>query len=65
MDELSSDEWRELKTRADQFSLQWDILGTLPLELAAQISEHLDIADMMRLRRVKSHDRSTVQTHYN
>lgn len=52
MDELASDEWRELKARADQFSLQYDILGKLPLELAAQISEHLDISDMICLRRV-------------
>lgn len=52
MNELSSNEWRELKTRADQHSLQCDILGDLPLELAAHISEHMVIADMIRLRRV-------------
>lgn len=65
MNELASDEWRELKARADAFSLQYDILGNLPLELAAQISEHLDVADMIRLRRVVGPDRSTLHTDPN
>lgn len=56
MNELSSDEWRELKSRADQFSLQYDILGTLPLELVAHIAEHLEVVDIFRLRRAVALD---------
>lgn len=50
LDELRNDELREVKTRVDQKDFHWDILGALPLEVAAQVASHLDITDVVSLQ---------------
>lgn len=51
-DELSPHEWRQLKALASAKSLQRDIVGALPLELAFHVFSYLDIATPFRLQAV-------------
>lgn len=52
MNELRLNEWREVKARTSSMSFQCDILGNLPIEIAALVAGHMDMADMIRLQRV-------------
>ncbi|OKO99122.1 hypothetical protein PENSUB_8508 [Penicillium subrubescens] len=52
LDQLPRDGWREIKAQADVHTFQYDILGKLPLELAALVAECLPLVDIIRLRRV-------------
>lgn len=50
LEELRNDELREVKARVDQKDFHWDILGALPLEVAAQVASHLDITEVVSLQ---------------
>lgn len=52
LNELRVDERRELKIHIDKTSFHRDILGSLPLELAVQITSNLEIADLFSLQSV-------------
>lgn len=52
LNELRVDERRELKNHIDKTSFHRDILGSLPLELAVQITSYLEIADLFNLQSV-------------
>jgi hypothetical protein len=56
LDQLPRDGWREIKAQADVHTFQYDILGKLPLELAALVAECLPLVDIIRLRRVRWND---------
>lgn len=62
MNELRRNEWRELKARASSMSFQRDILGNLPIEIAALVVGYMDMADMIRLQRVGRPDWFSVLT---
>ena len=51
--ELSPHEWRQLKALASAKSLQLDIVGALPVELAFHVFSYLDIATPFRLQSVR------------
>lgn len=53
LEQLNSDEWRRIKFYADMYTLQCDILGNLPLEMACLVAEYLPLVDIVRLRRVR------------
>lgn len=53
LDQLPSDGWREIKAQADVHTFLYDILGQLPLEIAALVAEYLPLIDIIRLRRVR------------
>lgn len=53
LEQLNSDEWRDVKFYADMHTLQCDILGHLPLEMACLVAEYLPLVDIIRLRRVR------------
>lgn len=53
LEQLKSDEWRDVKFYADMHTLQCDILGNLPLEMACLVAEYLPLVDIIRLRRVR------------
>jgi hypothetical protein len=44
-------EWRDVRDRMNQVSFQKDILGSLPMEIAVQIAQYLDLSDSYILRR--------------
>lgn len=50
LDELRNDEVREVKARVDQKDFHVDILGGLPLEVAAQVASHLDVTEVVYLQ---------------
>ncbi|KAL1963281.1 hypothetical protein VTN77DRAFT_8504 [Rasamsonia byssochlamydoides] len=52
LDQLHLDEWRDVSIRAKKISFQRDILGSLPLEIVAQIVKYLDLWDILRFQRV-------------
>ncbi|KAJ5824293.1 hypothetical protein N7447_006633 [Penicillium robsamsonii] len=52
VDSLSSHEIREVKSRLESMTFQCDLLDKLPLELVAMLTEYLDLADLILLRRV-------------
>ncbi|KAF3387139.1 hypothetical protein F1880_000036 [Penicillium rolfsii] len=52
LDQLPRDGWRLIKAQADSHTFQYDILGKLPLELAALVAEYLPLNDIICLRRV-------------
>lgn len=52
LDELTPAEWRAAKAKAAQRTFTFDVIGSLPVELAAQVFSHLDIATPFRLQRV-------------
>jgi hypothetical protein len=52
IDQLNPYEWRDVKERINARSFQKDILGALPLEIAVQITQSLNLAEMHLLRRV-------------
>lgn len=62
MNELRLNEWREVINRASLMSFQCDILGNLPIEIAALVAGHMDMADMIRLQRVSRLDWLSVLT---
>ncbi|KAJ5329132.1 hypothetical protein N7452_009522 [Penicillium brevicompactum] len=49
---LNSYEIRDVKSHAEKWTFQHDILGCLPLELAGRVAQHLDPTDLFILRRV-------------
>ncbi|BDD54967.1 hypothetical protein MAP00_000530 [Monascus purpureus] len=51
LEQLRPDEWREVQACAD-IHLKCDILGSLPLEIVAQIVQSLSISEVIVLRRV-------------
>ncbi|KAJ5348298.1 uncharacterized protein N7506_001551 [Penicillium brevicompactum] len=51
-DLLNSYEIRDVKSHAEKWTFQHDILGCLPLELAGRVAQHLDPTDLFILRRV-------------
>lgn len=52
LDELRLDERREVKARVDQMHFHRDILGSLPLELAALVTSYLNVSDIVHLQLV-------------
>lgn len=52
LDELRLDERREVKARVDQMHFRRDILGSLPLEIAALVSSYLTVSDVVHLQLV-------------
>ncbi|KAL4787540.1 hypothetical protein BJX76DRAFT_354028 [Aspergillus varians] len=52
IDQLGPHEWRDVKKRINGRSFQKDILGALPLEIAVQIIQYLNLDDAHLLRRV-------------
>ena len=52
LDELHTEELRELKDRIDKKDFHCDILGSLPLEIAAQITTYLEVSHLIYLQRV-------------
>lgn len=54
LDQLLPDEWHEVRMRVNARSCKYDILGSLPLELVARISEFLDLGEIISLQRVCS-----------
>ncbi|KAL4812611.1 hypothetical protein BDW67DRAFT_169828 [Aspergillus spinulosporus] len=52
MDQLDPHEWRDVQKRINQRTFQKDILGSLPLEVAVQIIQYLDVNDVHLLQRV-------------
>ncbi|CAI7636818.1 unnamed protein product [Penicillium bialowiezense] len=50
---LNSWEIRNFKSYAENWMLQYDILGRLPLELVGCVAQHLNPADFFILRRVR------------
>ncbi|EIT77725.1 hypothetical protein AFCA_011998 [Aspergillus flavus] len=52
LEQMHPYEWREVRDRMNQVSFQKDILGTLPTEVAVQISRHLDLSEIHIFRRV-------------
>lgn len=53
LDKLHSDECRELKDRLAAVSFQYDVLGSLPIEIVAQVSNYLGLSDVVILQRVR------------
>lgn len=51
LNQLRPDEWREVQARTT-IQLKCDILGSLPLELVAQIVKFLSISEIISLQRV-------------
>ncbi|OGM40659.1 F-box domain protein [Aspergillus bombycis] len=52
LEQMHPDEWRDVRDRMNQVSFQKDILGSLPTEVAVQISRHLDLSEIHTFRRV-------------
>lgn len=52
--QLSPDEWHRSKAKNGINTFQYDILGSLPLEIAPLFAEHLRVVDIVRLQRVYS-----------
>lgn len=52
LDELHLDELREVKTRIENMHFHRDILGSLPLEVAALVTSHLGVSDLVHLQLV-------------
>jgi hypothetical protein len=50
---LHPDEWRDLRDRLHGRPFNCDVLGSLPVELVAQIAKHLGLSDMVLLQRVR------------
>lgn len=53
MDNLRWHERREVKSWAETWTFQCDILGNLPLEMVALTVQYLDLKDIFVLRRVR------------
>lgn len=62
MDRLRRDEWRDVKGRAERMSFECDLLGQLPLEIVALIAEHMELADLILLRRVSQRWRQVLSS---
>ncbi|KAL5044446.1 hypothetical protein BDW71DRAFT_99566 [Aspergillus fruticulosus] len=54
IDQLNPHEWRDVQKRVNERTFQKDILGSLPLEVAVQIIQYLDVNDVHLLRRVSN-----------
>ena len=52
IDQLDPYEWRDVTRRMNERSFSIDILGALPLEIAVEIVQYLDLAELYVLRRV-------------
>ncbi|KAL4965374.1 F-box domain protein [Aspergillus stella-maris] len=52
IDQLDPYEWRDVTRRMNARSFSKDILGALPLEIAVEIVQYLDLAELYALRRV-------------
>ncbi|KAL6229520.1 hypothetical protein BDW75DRAFT_249627 [Aspergillus navahoensis] len=52
IDQLNPHEWRDVQKRINERTFRKDILGSLPLEVAAQIIQYFDLNDVHVLRRV-------------
>ncbi|KAL3436323.1 hypothetical protein BDV09DRAFT_165391 [Aspergillus tetrazonus] len=52
IDQLNPHEWRDVQKRVNQRTFQKDILGSLPIEIAVQIIQYLDVNDVHLLQRV-------------
>ncbi|KAJ5890700.1 uncharacterized protein N7473_006928 [Penicillium subrubescens] len=52
--QLSPDEWHRIKAKNGSNTFPYDILGSLPLEIASLVAEHLPVVEIVRLRRVYS-----------
>lgn len=52
IDHLNLNEWRDVKERINERSFQKDVLGALPLEIALQVIQRLNLSDIHSLRRV-------------
>ncbi|PYI12087.1 F-box domain protein [Aspergillus sclerotiicarbonarius CBS 121057] len=52
LDQLKPHEWRDVRSRINQRSFQNDILGQSPPEVAVQIAQYLDLAEIHVLQRV-------------
>ncbi|GFG17633.1 hypothetical protein CNMCM6936_008217 [Aspergillus lentulus] len=50
--QLASDEWRDLRDHLNTRTFQCDILGLLPPEIAVQVAQYLDLAEIHVLQRV-------------
>jgi hypothetical protein len=50
--QLASDEWRDLRDRLNTRTFQCDILGLLPPEIAVQVAQYLDLAEIHVFQRV-------------
>lgn len=59
--ELSPYEWRSLCSLTNHRSFQFDIIGNLPVELVANVFEHLDVCEVFRLQRVRNTTRNILQ----
>jgi hypothetical protein len=53
--ELDPHEWREVRNTLNARSFQFDLIGSLPLELVVRVFAHLDIGAPYRLQSVRSH----------
>jgi hypothetical protein len=51
--ELSPFEWRDLASRLNARTFQYDIVGNLPVELVTSIFSHLDTSTPYRLQSVR------------
>ncbi|KAJ5096226.1 hypothetical protein NUU61_005582 [Penicillium alfredii] len=52
LDQLRSDEWREVKHRIDPQTFQCDLLGKLPIEIVALVAEYMNLTDLILHQRV-------------
>ncbi|KAE8374298.1 hypothetical protein BDV26DRAFT_284362 [Aspergillus bertholletiae] len=52
LEQMHPYEWRDVRDRMNRVSFQKDILGSLPTEVAVQISRHLDLSEIHAFRRV-------------
>lgn len=50
--QLASDEWRDLRDLLNKRTFKCDILGLLPPEIAVQVAQYLDLAEIHVLQRV-------------